>query len=178
MRRRPVGRHLPPSVASKLPSSTSRAVVEELQRPIEHWAFTTPVHHGVESWQQQIARDKATQLKHLKAVRDAVKEGLRDGLSDRWLADLDRLEKDLSIARGWSLLHKRIPSRRPSEARFRAECQRVMKRHHIGPDRAATIIVRMIAPTLPKWVQTALVGDWKDEQLRIKLLADRIRKPA
>ncbi len=177
MRRRPAERRLHPSIASKLPASTSRAVVEELHGPIEHWAFTSRVDHGGDSWQQLIARDKAEQLKHLNALRNSVKQGLKDGLSEQWLVDLDRLEKDLSIARRWSLLHRRIPNHRPSYARFRAECRVVMKRHGIGPEDVATIIVKRIAPTLPKWVQTALIGDWKDERQRIKLLADRVRKP-
>jgi hypothetical protein len=53
-----------------------------------------------------------------------------------------------------------------------------MKRHRLGPHDVASIIVKKIAPTLPKWVQTALIGDWEDERQRIKLLADRVRKPA
>jgi hypothetical protein len=178
MRRRPAERRLHPSITSKLPASTSRAVVEELQRPIEHWAFTSRADYRGDSWQQQIARDKAEQLKHLNALRDSVKQGLKDGLSEQWLVDLDRLEEELSIVRRWSLLHKRIPNHRPSYARFRAECHRVMKRHGIGPEEVATIIVKMIAPTLPKWVQTALIGDWKDERRKIKLLAERVRASA
>jgi hypothetical protein len=166
----------------RLPSAgralIERQAVEELRRAVERWPFGHQLRRRVGSWQQQIARDKAKQLKHLNALRDLVKEGRQEGLSQRWLMHLDRLELELSIIRRWSLLHKRIPAHRPSEAPFRAECHRVMKRHSIGPDDVATIIVKKIAPTLPKWVQTALIGDWKDERRRIKVLADRIRHPA
>jgi hypothetical protein len=177
MRHRPLLRRLLPSTMSGAARSASQTVVNELLEPIEHWAFTARPSSGG-SWREQIARDKAEQLKHLNALRHAVKESRPDGISQEWLRQLDRLETDLAIARRWELLHKRIPAHRPSEARFRAECQQVMKRHRLGPDDVASIIVKKIAPTLPKWVQTALIGDWKDERQRIKLLADRVRKPA
>jgi hypothetical protein len=177
MRFRPAARRWHTSTSERAPS-TNRAVIQELQHAVEHWAFSSRPRRGVGSWQQQIVRDKVEHLKHLNSLRGSVKEGRHEGLSQRWLADLDRLEMDLSIARRWGLLHKRIPAHRPSETRFRAECRQVMKRHSIGPDDVATIIVKVIGPTLPKWVQTALIGDWKDRRQRIKVLADRIRKPA
>jgi hypothetical protein len=174
MRHRPLLRRLHALASSETPRATSQTVIKELLEPIEHWAFTSRPSSGG-SWREQIARDKAEQLKHLNALRHVVKEGRPDGMSQEWLSHLDRLEKDLCVARRWDLLHKRIPAHRPSEARFRAECQRVMKRHRIGPHDVAAIIVKKIAPMLPKWVQTALIGDWKDERQRIKLLADRVR---
>jgi hypothetical protein len=178
MRFRPALRRFHAFTASEPKPSSNRGVIQELQHAIEQWAFSSRLRRGAGSWQQQIARDKLEHLKHLNALRVAVKEGRHEGISERWLTELDRLEMDLSIARRWALLHKRIPMHRPSEARFRAECQQVMKRHRIGPDSLATTIVKVIAPTLPKWVQIALIGDWKEERQRIKLLADRIRKPA
>jgi hypothetical protein len=177
MRFRPVARRPHTPTTSGFRPAASQAVIQGLHQAVEHWAFSPRLGPRIGSWQQQIARDKVEHLKHLNALRGSVKEGRQEGLSQHWLAELDRLEMDLSIARRWGLLHKRIPAHRPSETRFRAECQRVMRRHGIGPDDVATTIVKVIAPTLPTWVQTALIGSWKDERRRIRFLADRVRKP-
>jgi hypothetical protein len=71
-----------------------------------------------------------------------------------------------------------LPAHRPGDAErdFRAACQTVMKRHHIGPSEAATIIVRNVAPSLSNGARTDLLGSWRNEREQIQHLADSIRK--
>jgi hypothetical protein len=52
----------------------------------------------------------------------------------------------------------------------------VMRDEDAGPVDAATIIMKLIVPTLPEAVRIALLDPWSDERLQIQHLADRLRK--
>jgi hypothetical protein len=189
MKHGPVARRLHTSTALERPPSTNRAVIQELQRAIARWAYGHELHTRARSRRQQITEDKAEHLEHLSALRESVNARLPDRERRSCLKYLDRVEAELFSFSRWELVEPErktdrqrggrltpLPPHRPSQHPLRAECQQVMKRHGLGPVDVATIIVKVIVPTLPKAVRASLLGPWRDERQRIQHLADRLRK--
>jgi hypothetical protein len=133
--------------------------------------------------QKRIAKREALSVAAIREL-EAQARVLVAGRSElaRTLHALRRVKRTIIEHAATHHVANDLPAHRPGdvERQFRADVQRTMTRHGLGPTDAASIIVRHVA-RLPKAARTALFGSLFDrcrtERERTKHLADLLRKP-
>jgi hypothetical protein len=150
------------------------AFVNELRGAIARWAFGRDLRGRAQTWRQQIAREKASCLEHLNALRNLVNSQLPPRERRAALTALDRLEMSLSTSGRWELLQRfKLPPHRPIEKHTRDALRAAMKRHHVDATTTATVIIHRIAPMLPADARAALRGPSREQSEQIRYLADK-----